>query len=220
MSWPAAGGSVVPVHFVIMGCGRVGASIAGQLDRAGHSVSVIDQSSDSFRRLPEGFSGRKVKGIGFDRDALAQAGIAEAYACAAVSNGDNSNIVSARVARETFGVQHVVARIYDAHRADVYERLGIPTVATVRQTADQMMRRILPAGTARELEDPSGSVSLVQPDVSPAWVGTTVSALEERLRARVAWISRGSDAVVPVAEGSTLVRVGSAIFGGRPALGA
>ena len=182
-----------------MGCGRVGASIAGQLDRAGHSVSVIDQNSDSFRRLPEDFAGRKVKGLGFDRDALEQAGIDEAYAFAAVSNGDNSNIVAARVARETFGVQRVVARIYDAHRADVYERLGIPTVATVRRTADQMLRRMLPAGIGREAEDASGVVSLIQPDVSTGWVGMAVGVFEDRLEARVAWISRGSGALVPTA---------------------
>ncbi|WP_303325282.1 potassium channel family protein [Actinomyces radicidentis] len=185
------------MHFVIMGCGRVGASMAAQLDRMGHSVAVIDQNAEAFRRLPAEFSGRKIKGVGFDRDALEQAGIDEAYAFAAVSNGDNSNIVAARVARETFGVDHVVARIYDARRAEVYERLGIPTVATVRWTAEQMMRRILPGGTQREIEDPSGEVALVQPDVSTAWVGMTVGALEERLDVRVAWLSRGSGAVVP-----------------------
>ena len=185
------------MHFVIMGCGRVGASMAAQLDRMGHSVAVIDRNSAAFRRLPKDFNGRKVKGVGFDRDALEQAGIDEAYAFAAVSNGDNSNIVSARVARETFGVEHVVARIYDANRADVYERLGIPTVATVRRTADQMMRWILPGGSAREAEDPSGAVCLVQPDASSGWVGVSVATIEDRLGARVAWISRGSGAIVP-----------------------
>ncbi len=182
-----------------MGCGRVGATLAARLDRTGHSVSVIDRSADAFRRLPSDFSGRKVKGIGFDRDALSQAGIDEAYAFAAVSNGDNSNIVAARVARETFGVERVVARIYDSRRADVYTRLGIPTVATVRQTAEQMMRRLLPGGTTRELEDPTGTVSLVQPDLSPAWVGTPVPVLEGRLGVKVAWVSRGNTAFVPQA---------------------
>lgn len=180
-----------------MGCGRVGASMAAQLDRMGHSVAVIDQSSNAFRRLPSDFNGRKVKGIGFDRDALEQAGIDEAYAFVAVSNGDNSNIVAARVARELFGVEHVVARIYDARRADVYERLGIPTVATVRQTAEQMMRRVLPGITAREATDPSGEACLVQPDLAVAWVGTTIGRLEELLEARVAWVSRGGGALVP-----------------------
>ena len=180
-----------------MGCGRVGASMATHLDRMGHSVAIIDQLSDAFRRLPPEFDGRKVKGVGFDRDALEQAGIDEAYAFAAVSNGDNSNIVAARVARELYGVEHVVARIYDARRADVYERLGIPTVATVRQTAEQMMRRILPGSTAREVIDVSGAVGLIQPDISNAWVGTSVGAIEERLDVRVAWISRGTSALVP-----------------------
>ena len=182
-----------------MGCGRVGATLATQLDRRGHSVAVIDQNPEAFRRLPSGFQGRKVKGVGFDRDALEQAGIDEAYAFAAVSNGDNSNIIAARVVRETFGVEHVVARIYDARRADVYERLGIPTVATVRETAEQMMRRVLPGLMKREAEDPSGTLALVQPDVSAAWVGTSVAALEQCLQVRVAWISRASAALVPTA---------------------
>ncbi|BDA65406.1 MULTISPECIES: potassium channel family protein [Actinomyces] len=186
------------MHFVIMGCGRVGASMAAQLDRMGHSVSVIDRSSDAFRRLPADFTGRKVKGVGFDRDALEQAGIDEAHAFAAVSNGDNSNIVSARVARELYGVERVVARIYDPQRADVYERLGIPTVATVRQTAEQMMRRILPHSTGREVSDASGEVALIVPDFSPQWAGMPVSAVEERTGARVAWISRGGGALVPL----------------------
>ena len=193
-----------PVHFVIMGCGRVGALMATQLDRMGHSVSVIDRTSDAFRRLPSDFNGRKVKGMGFDPEALEQAGIDEAYAFAAVANGDNSNIVSARVARERFGVERVAARIYDPRRADVYERLGIPTVATVRQTAEQMMRLVLPGNTARELTDPSGEVSLISPDVSTGWVGTSVAALEERLEVRVAWISRGGGAFVP--RGHTIVQ--------------
>lgn len=178
--------------------------MAAQLDRMGHSVSVIDRSSESFRRLPQGFTGRKVKGMGFDRDALEQAGIDEAHAFAAVSNGDNSNIVSARVARELYGVERVVARIYDAQRADVYERLGIPTVATVRQTAEQMMRRLLPHSSAQEAADPSGQVSLLQPDVCDAWVGVPVGDLEERTGARVAWISRGGGALVPRA--STIIQ--------------
>ncbi|MBO3725205.1 TrkA family potassium uptake protein [Actinomyces bowdenii] len=185
------------MHFVIMGCGRVGASMAAQLDRMGHSVSVIDRSSDAFRRLPADFTGRKVKGVGFDRDALEQAGIDEAQAFAAVSNGDNSNIVSARVARELYGVERVVARIYDPQRADVYERLGIPTVATVRHTAEQMMRRILPHSTGREISDASGEVALIQPDFCPQWAGMPVSAVEERTGARVAWISRSGGALVP-----------------------
>ena len=129
-----------------MGCGRVGSTLAHSLESQGHDVAVIDQNSYAFRRLGTAFEGQRVTGIGFDRDTLAEAGIEAAYAFAAVSSGDNSNILAARVARETFGVEHVVARIYDPGRAEVYQRLGIPTVATVRWTADQMLRRLLPAG--------------------------------------------------------------------------
>ena len=127
-----------------MGCGRVGSYLARNLEDAGHSVAVVDRDEAAFRRLPSSFEGRRVVGIGFDRDTLVAAGIEQAYAFAAVSSGDNSNILAARVARETYGVDHVVARIYDPGRAEIYERLGIPTVATVRWAADQVMRRLVP----------------------------------------------------------------------------
>ena len=110
-------------------------------------MAVIDQDADAFRRLGPDFAGKTVTGVGFDRDTLLEAGIEQADAFAAVSSGDNSNILAARVARETFGVENVVARIYDPGRAEVYQRLGIPTVATVRWTADQVLRRLLPGGS-------------------------------------------------------------------------
>src|SRR4029453_18923207 len=133
-----------------MGCGRGGSTLAGQLEKRGHSVAVIDQNPDAFRRLGGSYTGAKITGIGFDREVLLAAGVERADGFAAVSSGDNSNIISPRVARETFGIQNVVARIYDPGRAEVYERLGIPTVATVRWTADQIMRRLLPAGAEPE----------------------------------------------------------------------
>jgi trk system potassium uptake protein TrkA len=185
------------VHFVIMGCGRVGASLAGQLEGHGHSVAVVDQNPDAFRRLPSSFEGRRVTGLGFDRDALAQAGIEDAYAFAAVSNGDNSNIIAARVVRETFGVSNVVARIYDPNRAEVYQRLGIPTVATVRWTADQVLRRILPLGAVSEYQDASSRVSIVTCDIHPAWVGQELDRLEHLTGTRVAFLTRLGQGVVP-----------------------
>ena len=129
-----------------MGCGRVGSSLATELEELGHTVSIIDQSREAFRRLGPDFKGRTISGIGFDRDTLLEAGIETADAFAAVSNGDNSNILAARVARETYGVGSVVARMYDAGRAESYQRLGIPTVATVIWAADQIMRRLVPEG--------------------------------------------------------------------------
>lgn len=131
-------------HFVIMGAGRVGVMLAHSLETAGHTVSVIDRDEAAFRRLRADFQGRQITGIGFDRDTLRRAGIEQAYAFAAVSSGDNSNILASRVARETFKVQHVVARINDPNRAEFYQRLGIPTVAAVRWSTDQVLRRILP----------------------------------------------------------------------------
>src|SRR3954468_522048 len=162
-----------------MGCGRVGSTIAHSLEHFGHSVAVVDQSAEAFRRLGPDFAGRTVTGVGFDRDTLIEAGIEEADAFAAVSSGDNSHIISARVARETFGVDNVVARIYDPRRAEVYTRLGIPTVATVRWTADEMLRRLLPHGAAPLWRDPTGEVVLAEVHLDPKWVGAKGSALEE-----------------------------------------
>ncbi|MDN5716243.1 MAG: TrkA family potassium uptake protein [Janibacter sp.] len=185
------------MHFVIMGCGRVGASLARSLERIGHDVAVVDQDSAAFRRLGSEFNGRRIAGVGFDRDTLEQAGIREAYAFAAVSSGDNSNILAARVARETFGVEHVVARIYDPDRAQVYQRLGIPTVATVRWTADQVLRRMLPQGQATEMTDASGRLVVAEILVSSAWVGRRLTAIEEATGARVAYLTRLGEGMLP-----------------------
>ncbi|MFC0643726.1 potassium channel family protein [Cellulomonas phragmiteti] len=180
-----------------MGCGRVGATLAQSLESRGHSVAVIDQNPDAFRRLEAGFSGNKVTGLGFDRDTLRTAGIDDTYAFAAVSDGDNSNILAARVVRETFGVENVVARIYDPHRAEIYQRLGIPTVATVRWTADQVLRRMLPMGMTDEYRDASGRIQLAQVDIHPAWAGRPLRALEDVSGARVAYVTRYGDGLLP-----------------------
>lgn len=180
-----------------MGCGRVGASLARSLERLGHDVAVVDQDPAAFRRLGSEFSGRRVAGVGFDRDTLLQAGIEEAYALAAVSSGDNSNILAARVARETFGVEHVVARIYDPDRAQVYQRLGIPTVATVRWTADQVLRRMLPQGQATEMTDASGRLVIAEIQVAAAWVGQRLTRLEEATDARIAYVTRLGEGIIP-----------------------
>jgi trk system potassium uptake protein TrkA len=178
------------LHVVIMGCGRLGSTLAQNLDRRGHAVAVIDQNADAFRRLPAEFSGTTVTGIGFDRDVLRAAGIERADAFAAVSSGDNSNIISARLARETYGVSRVVARIYDARRALVYERLGIPTVATIRWAADRMMRQLVPEGTVEVFRDPTSVISIVEVPLHNDWVGKTIKSLEESTGARVAYLMR------------------------------
>ena len=197
------------MHVVIMGCGRVGSALAKSLEGKGHSVAIIDQDAGAFRRLSPDFGGLRVTGVGFDRDTLIEAGIERAGAFAAVSSGDNSNIIAARVARETFGIENVVARIYDSGRAEVYQKLGIPTVATVRWTADQVMRRLLPAGTLSEWRDPSGTVALAEVEVAPAWIGHPVRQLEEESGARVALITRLGDGVLPNHE--TVVQEGDLV---------
>jgi trk system potassium uptake protein TrkA len=185
------------MHIVIMGCGRVGAALAQTLEQQGHTVAVVDQDPTAFRRLGAGFAGRRVTGVGFDQDTLREAGIEDAGAFAAVSSGDNSNIIAARVAREMFGVANVAARIYDPRRAEVYQRLGIPTVATVRWTADQMLRRLLPSGAEPLWRDPSGGVQLAEVHTSAAWVGHKISKLQEETGVRVAFLTRLGEAVLP-----------------------
>ena len=180
-----------------MGCGRVGATLAQSLEGRGHSVAVIDQNADAFRRLDAGFTGKRVTGLGFDRGTLVQAGVEDAYAFAAVSDGDNSNILAARVVRETYGVTNVVARIYDPHRAEIYQRLGIPTVATVRWTSDQVLRRMLPMGATDEYRDASGQILMAQMDAHPGWVGRALTDLEDATGARVAYLTRYGDGVLP-----------------------
>jgi trk/ktr system potassium uptake protein len=198
------------VHVVIMGCGRVGSSVAAALERLGHSVAVIDKDSQAFRRLGSEYHGQQVVGNGFDRQVLTEAGIERAGAFAAVSSGDNSNIISARVARETFGVEHVVARIYDPKRAEVYERLGIPTVATVPWTTDRMMRTLLPDGVAAAWRDPTGKVAVLQLPVHEGWVGHTVKELQEATGARVAFIMRFGSGVLP--ENKTVIQADDQIY--------
>jgi trk system potassium uptake protein TrkA len=197
------------VHVVIMGCGRVGSALARGLEKLGHDVAVIDRDPGAFRRLAADFGGKKVTGIGFDRDTLIEAGIDEADAFAAVSSGDNSNIIAARVARETFGVDNVVARIYDANRAAVYQKLGIPTVATVRWTADQVIRRLIPEGLLSEWRDPSGRIVLAEVALSPEWVGTKITALEQATASRVALLTRLGDGMLP--DAATLVQEGDLV---------
>jgi trk system potassium uptake protein len=180
-----------------MGCGRVGSDLAHRLEAAGHSVAVIDQTAAAFRRLGPHFAGRTVLGMGFDSDVLREAGIERADAFAAVSNGDNSNIIAARVVRETFGVDRVAARIYDSKRAEIYQRLGIPTVATVQWTADQMMRLIAPRGAEDGWRDPSGRVQIAQVPLSDRWFGRQLSLLESESGARAVLIDRLGRVEVP-----------------------
>jgi trk system potassium uptake protein TrkA len=182
------------VHVVVVGCGRVGRELAVALDREGHSVSVIDKDRNAFHELAEGFSGKAILGFGFDRQHLEQAGIREADALAAVTNGDNSNILTARIARMTYEVPYVVARIYDPRRAVIYRQLGIPTVAAVAWTTDQVMRRLFPEKSVAEWTDASGTVSLLERALPDSWAGRKLSEIEEHGRFRLVALTRAGQA--------------------------
>jgi trk system potassium uptake protein TrkA len=182
------------MHVIVVGCGRVGSELAVRLELAGHDVAIIDKNRRAFRRLPEGWPGRVIVGFGFDRDHLAEAGVDHAGALAAVTSGDNSNILTARIARETFQIPNVVARIYDPRRALIYQRLGIPTVATVTWTTDQVIRRLFPEQSVTEYTDPTGEVSFVERALPDAWVGRRVGGLEEGDRFRPVLVTRAGQA--------------------------
>ena len=182
------------MHAVVVGCGRIGAELAMSLELVGHTVSVIDKEARAFSRyLPKDWSGKTVHGFGFDRDHLEEAGILEAGAVAAMTGGDNSNIVTARIARETYRIQRVVARIQDPRRAVIYERLGIPTVAQVSWGKEQVLRRLFPDETVQEWTDVSGRLSLVEKALPDVWAGKRLTALDEADRFRVAAVTRGSE---------------------------
>ena len=184
------------MHVVIVGCGRVGSALARDLIEGGHSVAIIDRKAEAFTRLGADFAGQTIIGIGFDREVLIAAGIERAEAVAAVTSGDNSNILVARVARENFGIERVVARIYDPQRAAVYQRLGISTVATVSWTTERVLRRVLPAETAVEWVDASAQVSLVERPIVGALAGRKYSDIEESATVRIVAVSRLGSAML------------------------
>ena len=198
------------MHVVVVGCGRVGSSLAVSLVSQGHTVAVIDRRAEAFRRLPEDFAGTTVQGIGFDRDRLKEAGIEQAGALAAVTNGDNSNVLVARVARETFGIDRVVARIYDPRRAVIYQRLGFATVATVAWTTDQVMRRLLPDPTEAEWTDPTAKVCIVERQVTKPWIGRPIEDLELDTNTRVVALGRLGAALIPTS--TTVAQEGDLMY--------
>jgi trk system potassium uptake protein TrkA len=182
------------MHVIVVGCGRVGSELGVRLEQEGHTVAIIDKNRRAFRRLPDDWPGRTIVGFGFDRDHLLQGGVAEAGALAAVTSGDNSNILTARIARETFGIPNVVARIYDPRRALIYQRLGIPTVATVTWTTDQVVRRLFPERSVIEYADPTGEVSFVERALPDSWVGQHLAGLADGDRLRPVLVRRAGHA--------------------------
>ena len=180
-----------------MGCGRVGAELTIEMAKAGHSVAIIDKRKEAFDRLPPGFDAQKIVGVGFDREVLEEAGIKDADAFIAVSNGDNSNIVSARVAREQYSVPKVIARIYDPRRADIYERLDIPTVSTVRWAAKQVQYLLFHGRETMRDTLAGGSLLHLQVELPDHLVGKKVSGVESEGEVEVVGVDRGGTGFIP-----------------------
>lgn len=185
------------MHYVIMGCGRVGAELTVQLSKAGHSVTVVDKRQEAFDRLPPEFNAKTVVGVGFDREVLEEAGIREADGFMAVSNGDNSNIVSARIAREYFHVPNVVARIYDPRRAEIYERLNIPTVSSVRWAAKQIQYLLFHGRDELKETFAGGSLLHLHVRVPEHLVGKKVDSVTEDGQVEVIGVDRGGSGFIP-----------------------
>jgi trk system potassium uptake protein TrkA len=185
------------VHVIVVGCGRVGSSLSLRLLQKGHSVTIIDKLESAFRRLPADFSGQKLVGFGFDKEILVEAGAERAGALAAVTSGDNSNILTARIARETFEIPKVVARIYDPRRAEIYQRLGIPTVATVTWTTDQVMRRLIDDELNIQWSDPTGKLRLVEKVLPEQWIGKKFKDLEEKFGFKIIAVNRSGSTFIP-----------------------
>jgi trk system potassium uptake protein TrkA len=178
------------LHVIIAGCGRVGSELAVNLERLGHSVAVVDKEPKAFERLRDDFTGKAVVGFVFDRDILEEAGIKDAEAFASVTNGDNSNIVSARMAKEHYRLPHVVARIYDPRRAQIYQRLGIQTVATVRWTTDQILRLMFPQDVPVEYTLDNGEVVVTAMPAPKEIVGKRALEVDADGHRRVVAVSR------------------------------
>ena len=191
------------MRVIIMGCGRVGSELSLKLVEGGHDVTVIDKNPSAFIKYPPGDTARTLVGLGFDRDVLEAAGIKEAEAFVAVSSGDNSNIVSARVALEHFHVPKVIARIYDPRRAEIYERLNIPTVATTTWGIKQIQLMLF--HDRQEVRESLGGGDIVRMrvPVPPHLIGKTVSAVNVDGKILVAGVSRGGGGFIPTTE-STL----------------
>lgn len=194
------------MHAVIVGCGRVGAELADALGQQDYSVAVIDKQASAFEHLHPGFQGKTFVGPGFDRGILEEAGIKQADVFIAVTNGDNSNIVCARIAKEHYGCKTVAARIYDPRRAQIYERLGIPSIATVAWTTDQVLARVMPAPQAILGTIGSGDVVAIGAEVPDTGAGARVSELNVAGKILVTAVSRFGRTMV--AEPSTVVQEG------------
>ena len=197
------------MRVIIVGCGRVGSELTIQLAKAGHDVTILDKRPSAFDRLPPGFEARTMVGLGFDRELLVEAGVKEADAFISVTNGDNSNIVSARVAREYFHVPNVIARIYDPRRAEIYERLNIPTVATTTWGVKQILLMLSHARDEIKESLAGGDLFRMRLEVPRHLIGKPVRSLNVEGKILLAGVDRGGHGFIPV--GSSAFQEGDVV---------
>ena len=185
------------MNVIIIGCGRVGEQLAYILSDEGHTVTVVDYDPRALARLTDRFKGQCVKGIGFDRDVLIKAGIEEADAFAATSSSDNANIVAARIAREVFHVPRVVARLYDPHRAEIYQRLGLRTISSTTWGAERIRELLTHAELDPVFTFGSGEVCVLSLEVPPHLIGRVVKDLTISGEISVTALTRHEHAFIP-----------------------
>jgi len=185
------------MRIIIMGCGRVGSALAIQMTAEGQDIRVIDRNPKGRRLLPANFTGQFHVGNGYNRAVLTAAGIEQTDAFIAVTSSDNTNIVAARTARETYRVPIVIARIYDPRRADIYRELGIPTVASVRWTVHQIHQMLLHRHLTPELTFGNGETLLVRSQLPAYLTGRKLSEFEVDGEIRVVELTRGGRSLLP-----------------------
>ncbi|MFN8474015.1 MAG: TrkA family potassium uptake protein [Anaerolineae bacterium] len=186
------------MHIIVIGCGRMGSGLAELLDRKGHSVVVVDRDESTCQRLAPSFKGRHVIGIGIDRDVLLEAGIERADGLAALTSSDDTNVVAARLARQVFRVPRVVARVYDPRKAEIYQRLGLPTVSTTTwgiQRASEVLT-FSQLDTIHSLG--SGGVDIVETEVPALLVGRPISGLTAPGEISIIAITRNNQTFLPL----------------------
>jgi trk system potassium uptake protein TrkA len=197
------------MRVVVIGCGRVGSALAVQLAAEHHDVRVVDRNPKARRLLPGDLADRFLEGNGYNRAVLQAAGVEHADALVAVTSGDNSNIVAARTAKETYRVPIVVARIFDPRRADIYTELGIPTIASVRWTVHQIHQMLLHRHLTPELTFGNGETLLVRSGLPAYLSGRRLAEFEVDGEIRVIEVTRGGRSLIPghagVAEPEDLV---------------
>jgi trk system potassium uptake protein TrkA len=186
------------MRIIVLGCGRVGERVARLMADEGHEVAVIDYDANALERLGPHFKGRKIKGVGFDRNVLLEAGIEQADAFAATSSSDNANIVAARIARNVFKVPRVVARLYDPGRAEIYRRLGLVTISSTDWGAERIRELILFSELDAVETFGNSEVCVVTVEVPPQLVGRMVKSLTITGEINVAAITRRGEAFIPL----------------------